>query len=82
MPEAEQQRCETSDLATVERSLEQSTDLCVFGQLLVSLACMPICYIFRYLVAKLITVQILHCKSDLYCVVFSNYVAEIMLVNP
>jgi hypothetical protein len=81
MQEAEQQRCETAYLATVERSLQQSTDLCVFLKLLASLACISVCYIFTCFVAKLITVQLLHCKSDLYCAVFSNYVAEIMLVN-
>jgi len=81
MPEVEQQRCETSDLATVERSLEQNIDLCVFRKLLVSLACMSFCYIFRCLVAMLIALQILHCKIDLHWAVFSNYVAAIMLVK-
>jgi len=82
MQEAEKQRCEPSDLATVERPLEQSIDLCVFRELFVSVACMSVCYIWRCIVAKLITLQILHCKIDLHYAVFSNYVAAIMLVNP
>ena len=81
MPEAELQRCETSDLATVERSLEQSIDLCVFHKLLVSLVFLSVCCIFRCLVARLITLQILHYKSDLHYAVFSNYVAAITLVK-
>lgn len=81
MPEAAQQRSQTSYLVTVERSLEQSIDLCVFRKLLVCLACMPVCYVFRCLAAKLITLQIFHCKNDLHFAAFSNYVAATMLVK-